>query len=181
MREPITPQLHFNEFLLWEERQSEKYESHHGFVFAFAGGSVDHAQISANLVAALKKRFPAPCRSFGSDLLVQVGELSGYYPDATVICEDVDPRARFITNPRLLGEVLSPSTRAYDLVDKRAAYRAIPSLEFYVIVHTDARRIEIDRRDRNGGWTTETYESGGEQGDRLLSISEIYADSSLAE
>jgi Uma2 family endonuclease len=180
MREPVTPQLHGEEFLLWEARQTEKYELHHGFLFAFARGSVDHAQISANLVAALRKRFPAPCRSLGSDLMVAVGGSSLYYPDATVICEDVDPSARFVTKPRVIGEVLSPSTRAYDLVEKRAAYRSMPSLEFYVIVHTDKRRIEIDRRDLRGEWSTQTYDSGGEQGDRLLSITEIYDGSSLS-
>ena len=181
MREPVTPQLQADEFLSWEARQSEKYESHHGFVCAYAGGSVDHAQISADLVGALGRRFAPPCRSLGSDLKVRVGELTFYYPDATVICEAVEPNALFITNPRVVAEVLSQSTRAYDLVEKRAAYRELATLEFYVIVHTETRRIEVDRRDRDGKWSTESYEAGGESGDRLLSISEIYANSSLAE
>ena len=180
MCEPLTPELHADEFLSWEARQSEKYELHHGFIFAFAGGSLDHAHISANLVAALRRSFPAPCRAIGSDIKVRIGESTFYYPDATVVCAEVDPAALFVTNPRVVAEVLAPSTRSYDLVEKRAAYREIPSLEYYVIVHTTGRRIEIDRRVNDATWSTETYDAGGESGERMLSITEIFEGSSLA-
>jgi Uma2 family endonuclease len=78
------------------------------------------------------------------------------YPDATVVCGRLetapdDPNAAI--NPKLLVEVLSESTEAYDRGSKAAHYRRIPSLQKYVLVAQDEPRIEVYRRnDDDGGW-----------------------------
>ncbi len=174
------PQLDAEEFLHWEARQDAKFELHDGFIVAFAGGTLDHDQISFALRLALDRLFPAPCRTFGSDVKIRVAEATFYYADAGVICEDTAPDASTIGAPRLVAEVLSPSTRAYDLIEKRAAYRAMPSVDWYIIVHTSLRRIEVDARGGAAGWATEVFDEGDAYiGDRVLRIGEIYARSSL--
>lgn len=145
MREPVIPELDAETFLLWESKQHERHELHHGFVVAFAGGTLDDDRIAHNLRTAFDALFPAPCRSHGSDVKVQIDASTVYYPDATVI-----------DRPRVVAEVLSPSTRAYDIIEKRAMYRNVPSLVAYVVVHTTLQHIEIDARAGDGRWSTQT-------------------------
>jgi len=72
------------------------------------------------------------------------------------------------------------STRGYDIVEKRAAYRALPSLEWYLIVHADMRRVEVDSRGGDGVWYTTVVDDGAALlGDRLLELDDVYARSLL--
>ncbi len=86
-------------------------------MFALAGASRKHVRIVTNIVAELSVRLEGgPCEVYSSDLRVKVSESGPYtYPDVLVVCgepemEDDD----ILLNPRLIVEVLSPSTEAYD-------------------------------------------------------------------
>jgi Uma2 family endonuclease len=144
MREPFLPQLDAWEFHHWEDRQLDKHELHHGFVVAFAGGTIDHDTLAINLCVAMRKAFPAPCRVFGSGVKVQISDSTVYYADAGVIYDQVRGDATVIATPTVVCEVPSESTRAYDLVEKRAAYRSVATLRFYVTDHV--RRNLPDHR-----------------------------------
>jgi len=182
MREPIVPQLDADEFLRWEARQASKFELHHGFVVAFAGGTINHDRISFNVRKALERLFPPPCSTFGSDVKVQVAADLVFYADAGVVCTEVDVSSAFIDTPRVIVEVLSSSTRGYDLVEKRAAYRSLPSVERYIVVHTQTRRLEIDARSLGGRWATEIIDEGEALlGAGTLSLDEVYRGSSLSD
>ena len=52
----------------------------------------------------------------------------------------------------LIVEVLCPTTEAYDRGNKFAAYRELASLQEYVLVSTEQRRVEVFRRDDTGHW-----------------------------
>jgi Uma2 family endonuclease len=158
MKQPIIPQLAAEEFLRWEEAQDLRFELHHGFAVAFAGGTVNHDRISFKARELLARLYPSPCETFGSDVKVRVSDAMFYYCDAGVRCDPIDDDATVIERPRVIIEVLSRSTRAYDIVEKRAAYRAMNSIEAYIIIHTDMRRIEVDARASNGRWSTSTYD-----------------------
>ena len=139
MREPVIPELDAETFLLWESKRHERHERHHGFVVAFARGTVDNDRIAHNLRTAFDALFPPPCRSHGSDVKVQIDASTVYSPDATVVDQ-----------PRVVAEVLSPSTRAYDIIGKRAMYRNVPSL---VVRATDAgRRRQATASRSHSGW-----------------------------
>jgi len=147
---------------------------------AFAGGTIDHGRIAFNLQAAFDRLFPAPCQSFGADVKVRVSAATFFYADAGSVCGEVDPQATVIDAPRVVAEVPSPSTRAYDLVEKRAAYRGLESLAFYVVVHTSMRRMEVDARGADGAWSTTVADYGEAYlGGRAVALDEIYARSSL--
>ena len=70
-----------------------------------------------------------------------------YYPDVMVACGAPPDDPYVETAPCVLVEVLSPSTRRTDRREKGSAYRAIDSLEAYVIVYQPERRIEWYARD----------------------------------
>ncbi len=104
--------------------------------------------------------------------------------DVTVICgkelDPEDPKRHTAVNPKLLVEVLSPSTEDYDRGDKLGHYKQIPSLEEVLLVAHDRRGIEIVRREADGTWSREIAREG--QVLRLVSLSvelsvdEIYRD-----
>jgi Uma2 family endonuclease len=176
MREPLIPQLDAEEFLHWEARQPEKFELHHGFIMAFAGGTFAHNKITNNVRIALDRAYPPPCETFSSDVKVGVGEKSFFYPDVGVVCDPVPDDATVVTAPILVCEILSEGTRSNDLVEKRAAYRSLPSLRIYLIVHTRLRRVELDSRGPNGKWTTSFVEAGSiAVGRTQIDLDEIYA------
>lgn len=60
-----------------------------------------------------------------------------YYPDLAVTCDERDRISDedFILHPKLIIEVLSDSTEAFDRGDRSSDYKSIPELEEYVLVH----------------------------------------------
>jgi Uma2 family endonuclease len=85
------------------------------------------------------------------------GEERYVYPDVSVVCgpllfDAADKKQGTILNPRLLVEVISPSTEAYDRGEKFGFYRQIESLQEYVLISQDLPRVEIYRRLGDGTW-----------------------------
>ena len=136
--------LTLDEFLDWEERQPERYEFDGIQPVAMTGGSVGHARLISRLVVALATRLPIGCEAFASDLKVISGNRVRY-PDVTVVCGGAQPRDVSV-QPRIVFEVLSPSTALIDQRVKPHDYRDVPSIEAYVILDQDQPRAMILRR-----------------------------------
>lgn len=62
MREPVILELDAETYLLWESKQRDRHELHHGFIVAFAGNTLDRNRIGRNLAGAFEALFPLPCR-----------------------------------------------------------------------------------------------------------------------
>ena len=76
-------------------------------------------------------------------------------------CDDRDRRAtKFISYPCLVVEVLSPTTEAYDRGDKFALYRRSTTLQDYVLVGTNAMRVDLYQRNERGRWEILSYAAG---------------------
>lgn len=128
-----------------------KHELVEGEIFAMAGGTVEHSALATTFSGLLLAHLRGTsCRAHGSDLRIRVREANvATYADAAVVCDPVerDPDSpTHVTNPRVVVEVLSPSTEDYDREDKRRIYQMLPSLREYVLVAQDARRVELWRR-----------------------------------
>lgn len=137
-------------FLAWEERQDLRWEFDGFAPVAMTGGSFAHAAIQRNLITALTNRLRGnPCQALGSDFKVMVAG-SVRYPDAMVFCRPVDARARFIEDPIVVFEVLSPSTALNDRIIKNREYRDTPSIRRYVILEQDQPAATVfERRDND--------------------------------
>ena len=70
-----------------------------------------------------------------------------FQPDLLVTCAAIPSGSRYIEQPRLIVEVLSPSTRRYDRDIKLDGYRAIPTVEEILLVWSEERRVQLWRRD----------------------------------
>lgn len=146
-----------DEYLAWEQAQSCRHEYIDGEVFAMSGASDAHATVAGNLFAAIHGQTRGtPCKPFIADMKVHVEAANSfYYPDLVVTCDPRDrrPETRYAKqHPALIVEILSPSTEAYDRGKKFAAYRQLESLQEYVLVGLEERRIEVFRRNASGFW-----------------------------
>jgi Uma2 family endonuclease len=141
----------YREYLEREKETGLKHEFHRGQIYAMAGGAPEHARLIAAMTIAIGRIVdPRKCRIFTSELKVRV-QATGLatYPDVTVVCGEAsrdgeDPNA--IVNPKLVVEVLSAGTEAYDRGEKWAHYRLIESLEAYVLASQVPERVEIYER-----------------------------------
>lgn len=144
---------------LESERDSDlRHEYVDGQIYAMSGASELHNVVNAELFTAIYSKLPNECRAFMSDMKLKIqynDKIFIYYPDIMVACGANEGDQYLRTNPILLVEVLSPSTRRVDLTEKLVNYCNIPSLLEYVIVHQDNPHVHVHRR-RNG-WQAEHY------------------------
>ncbi|MDQ2905628.1 MAG: Uma2 family endonuclease [Chloroflexota bacterium] len=181
--------MSIKEYLSLEERfPMRKYEYHHGTVRLLSGGS--HTTITSNIFMGLCVQFRSgPCTVYTSDMRVQVAEGTCYLPDVLVTC-NVDDRRRGVTlvrSPRLVIEVLSPSTEKTDRTEKLKMYQACPTIAEIVLVSQFSPYVELWRRDEEtpGTWRYAHYEIGEKveftSVDVCLSMEEIYEGTMLDE
>lgn len=145
------------EYLAMERASEIKHQYYQGEIFAMTGASFEHNTIIPNLFRFLGNHFEGgPCRALASDLRVNVNATGLYtYPDLTVICSEPrfeDEVFDTLLNPKVIVEVLSDSTEAYDRGRKFSHYRTIDSLEEYVLVSQNEYRVEVFTRQANGEW-----------------------------
>ncbi|MDB9459498.1 Uma2 family endonuclease [Dolichospermum circinale CS-545/17] len=150
-------------YLAWELNQDIRYEYINGEVFAMTGGTIPHNDIALNLYTSLRPHLrPRGCRINVSDVKVQVTSKGPYfYPDLIVSCHPEDINARkFIQNPKLIVEVLSPSTSGKDREEKFRYYLTIPTLQEYILI--DSEKISVERYCRGEGrmWLYYPYTTG---------------------
>jgi Uma2 family endonuclease len=143
---PVERPLSFEEFLTFEEAAERKHEYVAGYVYALAGAGRQHNLIAASiLVGLLRPARARGCQAFGSDMLLRaatdVGEV-GSYPDVQVVCDPTDQHEPYTERPCIIVEVLSESTRRVDRGEKLEAYTRITTLQAYLVVSQDERRVE---------------------------------------
>ena len=136
-------------YLEWEAAQPDKHEYIAGEVFAMVGVRRGHALAALTIASRLREHLKGSrCDTFVSDMKLFVADADAYfYPDVMVTCDERDRRAELaIEHPKLVVEVLSDSTAAYDRGAKFAAYRKLADLQEYLIVDIAQRRLELYRR-----------------------------------
>jgi Uma2 family endonuclease len=152
------------EYLAQDRANDYKSEFVAGEIYAMAGASPRHVLIATNTTVELSNRLKnTPCQVYSADLRVQaVRDHAYHYPDVVVVCgkpEYRDEKRDTITNPVIIVEVLSPTTRNYDRGDKFASYRRLASLQEYILIDPDTVHVEHFVR-KEGSWEfTETEDS----------------------
>lgn len=160
-----------DEFLAWEERQPDKHEFVNGEIFAMVGVTRQHATIAGNVFSFLMQQLRGtPCRAYMAEMKLRLDAADAFfYPDVFVTCSEKDHEAeRYMTEPRLIVEVLSESTEAYDRGEKFEKYRQFATLSEYVLINPGKRKVEIFRRDTTGHWVL--YEYGDDEAVQFASL-----------
>ncbi|MCY7332112.1 MAG: Uma2 family endonuclease [Pseudanabaena sp. CAN_BIN31] len=157
-----SPKLTPDEYFEWSSRQEIRYEYSNGEVFAMVGGTINHSRITMNLGALLRPHVrEKSCLVLGSDARIAIGKQKEFfYPDLSVTCDDRDRNAvNAIYYPKLIIEVLSPSTEAYNRGGKFARYRKIESLQEYILVGSENILVESFRLNDRGLWELRVFEN----------------------
>lgn len=161
---PLTasPYISIAEYLSAERAGDQKHEYFKGQVFAMSGASYRHNKIATNLNRAILPHLTTSgCEMFGSDLRVHIPESTLFtYPDALIICGNPvfsDDIFDTVTNPAMIAEILSPSTKNYDRGSKFFLYRSILSLQEYLLIDTDEVSVELFIRNSDFTWTLKEY------------------------
>ncbi len=145
-----------DEYLALEETAEYRSEYVSGEIFAMAGGSLNHVQITSNVSRYIGNRISDDCRALTSDMKVYVAAADRfYYPDVTVLRGApvfYDDRSDTLTNPVLIVEVLSDSTEARDRGEKMPAYRTLESLREYVLASQTRPVVEQYAKNAAGEW-----------------------------
>jgi Uma2 family endonuclease len=180
-----SPGFDLQAFLEWEARQPERHEFIGGEVFAMTGARATHNMIAGNVYMALRQGLKGtPCRTQIEGVKVRVQAADAvFYPDVFVTCAPVDlgPEAELKkTAPKLIVEVLSDSTAAYDRGRKFELYQLLPSLEEYLLVEADRVHADLFRRNAGGLWVLHPAGPGATvqlaSVGLAVTLAEIYAD-----
>lgn len=181
--------LSVEEYLAWDLAHEGKHEFVNGEMWAMAGAHTVHNLLTANITLALGRRLErTPYFPLTGDMRVLIDETGLFcYPDLTIVCgrpETLPTTPPTLTNPRVIVEVLSPSTALFDKDVKFAHYRRRASVEAVIFVSWPDRRVEIYTRDAPGWRLTEA------QGNETLPVNclgielpldEVYARVELLE
>lgn len=154
MAKPLQRPWTVDEFFVWAERQPDRYELENGFPLRMmAGAKNSHDDIVVNVLAELRSQLRGSgCRPFTGDGAVETYPGQIRRPDVGVDCGRRDPEGYKSDAPRLVLEVLSPSTRDIDSIGKLAEYKAVDSLEYILFVEPNEPFVIIWSRGENRAW-----------------------------
>ncbi|MEO2091810.1 MAG: Uma2 family endonuclease [Gemmataceae bacterium] len=150
------------EYLAIEQAAEFKSEFFNGEMFAMAGASRPHNTVVMNLGGEIHARLKGgPCRPYTQDQRVLIDRTGLYtYPDLLIVCGEVVTAADdadTITNPRVVVEVLSPSTERYDRTTKFRHYQQLPSVQEYILVSQSEPLCERFTRQADGSWALVSF------------------------
>jgi Uma2 family endonuclease len=167
------------EFFAWQERQPERYELVDGFpVRMMAGAKNVHDDIVVNVLAELRNQLRGGgCRPFTSDGSLETKPGQIRRPDVGVDCGRREPNATKATSPRVVVEVLSPTTRDFDTIGKLEEYKLVESLERIIAIEPNAPEVIIWVRGEDRSWRKDIRQGL----DQMIDMQEIGARLPLAE
>jgi Uma2 family endonuclease len=167
------------EYLTGEELTEESHEYIDGGVYAMSVPTDTHGEIAGKIYRELGNLLEGKkCRPWMGNMRIRIGfpKVIHYIPDVLVACDDPPRDPRFREQPMAIFEVLSESTKAIDLREKRIAYTTLPTLRHYFVVRQDRVEITLFRR-AGAGWDEFVFTKL----DQDLEIPELGFQISLAE
>ena len=166
------------QFFAWAEAQDARHEFDGSRPVAMTGGTVNHSQITQNVLLALRQRLRGtPCRALGPDAAIATVGEAVRYPDALVTCSPVPGNAHLVPSPVVVFEVLSPGSGRIDRIVKLREYLAVPSILRYVLLEWSGAALTVLEREPGAGQWTATALAETD----TLRIPEIGAEIPVAE
>jgi Uma2 family endonuclease len=167
------------EFFAWQEKQPERYELVNGFpVRMMAGARNVHDDIVVNVLAELRNQLRGGgCRPFTGDGSIEAKPGQIRRPDIGVDCGRRDPNATKATSPRVVVEVLSPTTRDFDTIGKLEEYKLVGSLQRILVIEPNAPEVITWVRAADRSWQKAIRRGI----DQAIDMPEIGVTLSLAE
>ena len=173
------------EYLEFERESETRHEFIDGDLYAMAGESLSHSRVCINLAREVGNKLKGTtCEPLSPNMKVRTSNASLFaYPDLTIVCGEPqfhDTKKDVLINPKVIFEVLSPSTEKHDRTTKFMRYRmGNETLADYVLVSQEKPFVEHFTRQADGDWRYRSYNSLAdsfeiESVQCTLALSEIY-------
>jgi Uma2 family endonuclease len=170
-----------DEFLVWAEGRPGRFELFRGSVYAKTPERAGHAEVKFAVQTALANCIRArklPCHMLPDGMTVRIDDTTAHEPDALVYCGPrLAPSSLEVSNPVIVVEVLSPSTRHVDTQVKLAGYFRLSSVAHYLVIDPDKPLVIHHARNREGSILTRIVSEGAITLDPAgieLSVADIY-------
>ncbi len=160
MGEKAQRQMTADEFLAWHEGRDDKWELVGGIpVKMMVGATRRHDQIVVNTIAQLVTKLRGSnCRPTTADTAVTtMADANVRRPDVTVECGELIDRALKANDPRMVVEVLSKSTRTFDMVQKIEEYKSVDTLRYILYLDTETPRAKLYFRNEADAWDNRDF------------------------
>ena len=172
-----------DEFFAWQEIQDDLYELVDGFPLKMMTGAENrHDQITVNLIVAIDPQLRGKsCRPTTQDTAIQISKTQVRRPDMAINCGPIRDKTYIASDPRVVFEVLSPSTRLFDHSKKLEEYKSVASLAHIVLIDPDRPEVLAFARQADGGWASRAVkglaaEIAFVELECVLTLAEIYRD-----
>jgi len=180
MAEALQKKMTVEEFFEWQKGQDKNYELVDGVpvlpLKSMTGATDRHDRITVNAIAALHIRLRGkPCRPKTSDTSIRTFR-GTRRPDVSVECGKPDGKSMSADDPRIITEILSPSTTRYDRFRKLAEHQRHPSIQVILLVDTEAPQVTV-WRSTPAGWLGDEVSDL----DAIIELPEIDASLPLSE
>ena len=136
------------DYLIFEREADSRHEYLDGEIYALAGESLSHSRVCINLGGEVRAKLKGKsCEPLSPNMKVRTSNASLFsYPDLTIVCGEPqfhDVKKDVLTNPKVVFEVLSPSTAEYDRTTKFQRYRmGNETLTDYILISQDKCFVE---------------------------------------
>jgi Uma2 family endonuclease len=173
MGEPELKRMTADEFLVWQQDQNRNYELVDGLPILPLKGMTGATHAHDRATVALLREFATQlrrkrCQPATQDIAVKIPRGNVRRPDVLVECGPVDMKTTWTAEPKLVAEVLSPSTINVDRFRKVEEYKTVPSIAYVLLVDTEQRRLTLHVRE-GVGWRTEFHDAT----DAVIDLPEI--------
>ncbi len=171
------------DYLKFEREADSRHEFLNGEIYAMAGESLSHSRVCMNLARETGNVLKGKsCEALSPNMKVRTSTASLFsYPDLTIVCGEPqfhDTKKDVLVNPKVIFEVLSPSTAEYDRTTKFQKYRmGNETLTDYILVSQDKPFVEHFVKQADNNWI---YRSYGEI-ENVLKIETVECELSLHE
>ena len=170
------------EYLELEKKADYKNEYRDGEIISMTGGTTNHNKLALNLATSLN----VALNDLGYD--IYIGDVKLWipryrefiYPDVMVIEGQpvyYSANTTIVTNPVLIVEVLSKSTKDYDRGDKFLYYRSIPEFKEYILIDQTKYYVMQYVKTSENQWILTEYETE----DAMINLSSINVELSLKQ
>lgn len=160
----------FDEYWALLEEAEYRADYYQNEIIAMSYETDLHSDLMGEMMFLLKKIFPRSDRRYkvhnsnrpiytsGSDK----DETGVFNPDGSVVSQppvyfEYRPGMNAETTPVVLFEVLSKSTRSYDLGTKLPCYKRIPSLRYILYIEMEKPSVTVYERQSPNRWTDTEY------------------------
>jgi Uma2 family endonuclease len=154
MASPAPKRMTLAQFLEWDAGSDRRYQLLDGVPVMMAPSLEAHGELAA-LGAEIWARLKQPCRVISEAGIVVPDRADTYYvADLAVTRASREPARLAVVEPVLVVEIRSPARDEVNQWRKVANYRTLPSVQEILIAFSDERRVEVQRRTRDG-WRVE--------------------------